>query len=256
MRPLTIFDSHFRAARTLLTVYRLLEADESRPDAAGVTDALRGAAQCEADESVIVLLNDMFLGLVRERAEVPPFFFKQANLSLLLRQAVVSSCTALDVFFPALLNEHLASVVEIRRRNFLPKAGEVRKLFEGFRLKLEDLPALLEEEAPSERWAILTRRVLDHLRDKVLSNVEAISAVMLLLGIDDPWKQIAGRAGVAEQSLSNQIRTLVKRRNDIVHRGDRPVTDPTGPAQAIDLAWTSSHVNAVQAVFYDWYCVV
>jgi hypothetical protein len=44
------------------------------------------------------------------------------------------------------------------------------------------------------------------------------------------------------------VQTLVRRRNDIMHRGDRPVGQPDAAAQPIDYAWTSSHVNAVQAV--------
>ncbi len=95
LQPLTIFDAHFKAADTLLRVYRLLDADTVSAQADALLPRLREMVDCTHDESVILLLNDFFLGLVRERAAVPPGFFRQTNLALLLRQAVVSACSAL-----------------------------------------------------------------------------------------------------------------------------------------------------------------
>src|SRR5439155_25216176 len=108
--------------------------------------------------------------------------------------------------------------------------------------------AMLEEEDASTRWSVLARKVLDYCRDQTLSNVQGISATLLLLGIQSPWKLISERAGVPETALRTQIQTLVKRRNDITHRGDRPVGQPEAPPQPIDLTWASSHVNAVHSV--------
>ena len=248
MQPLTIFESHFRAAEVLLKVFRLLSGELDRAVAEALLPQLREALQCEAKEPLILLLNDLFMGLVRERAAIPQHFFGEANLALLLRQAVVSSCTALDVFVPSLLEAHLPPAVEVRQRNFLPPDNEVRNLFRDFRLKLEDLPALLDEESAGGRWRVLTRKVLDFCRDRTLSNVDGISAVLLILGVQQPWKQIALKAGMAEQGLRTQMTTLIKRRNDIVHRGDRLAGEPDGEPQPIDYPWTQSHVNALESV--------
>jgi hypothetical protein len=202
----------------------------------------------EPAEPLMVLLNDLFFGIVRERALIHPEFFQRANLSLLLRQAVVSACTAMDVFFPALLEAHLPGVVEVRQRNFLPAGGDVRDFFREFYLRLHEIPALIEQEPANARWGVLTRHVLDYCRERTLSNVNGISAVMLMLGTDDPWRRIGGRAGVNERGLRDQIANIAKRRNDIIHRGDRPVGRPDEGPQPIDFAWTHSHVNAVQSV--------
>jgi len=205
--------------------------------------------ECSADESLILLLNDLFLGLVRQdRANVADAFFKQDNLALLLRQAVVSAYTAMDVFFPALLEAHLPTVVRIRQRNTVPKEGDVGDLFRDFRLKMEDLPPILEEDEATSRWDILARRMLDHCSQRTLSNPQGINAVMLLLGVETPWKQIAARAGLDEKGLRAQIQSLSKRRNDIVHRGDRLLGQTDAAPQPIDYAWTRSHVNAVESV--------
>lgn len=248
MQSITVFESHFKAAQVMLKVYRLLDSDLSRSDEDSFVPKLREMMSWDTEEPLVLLLNDLFLGAVRERADLAPAFFERPNLSLLLRQAVVSSCTAMDVFFPSLLETHLPAVIQVRQRNFLPGAGEVRTLFQDFRLKLDEVVPFLEEEEVEDRWSLLTRRVLHYCRGKTLSNVDGVSAVMLMLGVNDPWRQIAGRAGTTQSALQGQIRTLVKRRNDIVHRGDRLVGKTEGPPESIDYAWTYSHLNAVESV--------
>ena len=248
MQPITVFESHFKAAQVMLKVYRLLDSDLNRSDEDSFVPKLREMMSWDTQEPLVFLLNDLFLGAVRERADLAPAFFERPNLSLLLRQAVVSSCTAMDVFFPSLLETHLPAMVQVRQRNFLPAAGEVRALFQDFRLKLDEIVPFLEEEEVEDRWDLLTRRVLHHCQGKTLSNVDGISAVMLMLGVDDPWRQISDRAGMRRTGLQDQIKMLVKRRNDIVHRGDRLVGKTEGPPEPIDYAWTYAHLNAVESV--------
>ncbi len=250
MQPITVFESHFKAAQVMLKVYRLLDSEVDQSDNDSFVPKLREMMSWETDEPLVVLLNDLFMGAVRERADLPSSFFGRTNLSLLLRQAVVASASALDVFVPALLETHLPTVIQIRQRNFLPAAGDVKSLFQDFRLKLDEVVPFLEEEEAADRWDLLTRRILDYCRNKTLSNVNGVSAVMLMLGVDDPWQQIARRAGTTQSGLQNQVKTLVKRRNDIVHRGDRLVGRTEGPAESIDYAWTYSHLNALESVVH------
>jgi hypothetical protein len=251
VQPITIFESHFQAAEMLLKVHRLLRNDASQDEISLVRPLLLEAVGCSADEDVVVLLNDLFAGLVRERAAVRAKDFQADNMALLLRQAVVSACTALDVFLPTLLGVHLPTVMQVRQRNFYPRDdGEVRAFFAGFTLKLEQLPSLLEEEDTHQRWLTLSRLVLDYCSNQVLANERGIHIVLRLLGVDEPWGRIADRAGVREQYLREQVRAIVKRRNEIVHRGDYPQSAQNGGPAPIDLAWTSAHVSAVQAVVH------
>jgi hypothetical protein len=247
VKPITAFESHFRAAEVLLKVHRLLRNDASSEQTAEALPRLREAVGSDADEDVILLLNDLFVGLVRENAALRPRYFQADNMALLLRQAVVSACTAMDVFLPALLNAYLPKVVQVRRRNFYPREdGEVRIFFQGFILKLDQVPSLLEDDDAEQRWLTLTRLVLDFCSSQVLAHERGIHIVLRLLGVQDPWQQIAQRAGVKEQSLREQMRGIVKRRNDIVHRGD--YLQAAERPSSIDLAWTSTHISAVQSV--------
>jgi hypothetical protein len=248
MNSRDVFETHFRSADVLLRVYRLLESEHGPLQEHALLPQLRSLITCAPDEDVILLLNELFVGVVRERAELKAKFFRKDNLDLLLRQSVVTACSALDVFVPNLLQSFLPDVVRIRQRNFLPNDGEVKVLLGDFRLKLDEVWPLAEALTDVERWDFLTMRVLKHLEDKTLSNDAGVSAALALLAVEKPWGKIAARAGDREQDLRDKLKRIVARRNDIVHRADRARTDPTGDAQPIDYVWAQNHVGAVQTI--------
>lgn len=248
MTPRDVFEAHYRSAEVLLRVHRLLESDDGPQRDHELIPRLRDVIRCTRDEEVILLLNQLFVGVVREQAGLNLLFFRRDTLDLLLRQSVVAACSALDVIVPHLLETYLPAVIRVRQRNFLPNDGEVREVFRGFSLKLDDIWPLAEEDDRDARWGMIARRVLDYCGNQTLSNERGIAAGLALLGIEKPWGQIASRAGEDERSLRGRLVRAVARRNDIVHRADRAKTDPQGPAQAIDYVWTDNHVGAVRTI--------
>src|SRR5687768_3247151 len=101
LAPRTIFESYFRSADVLLKVYRLLETGDAA-DPGVIVDQVRTLLAVEQDEALVCLLNDVFVGFVCEHAQLSSGFFRHQNMALLLRQAVVAACTAMDVYFPEL----------------------------------------------------------------------------------------------------------------------------------------------------------
>ncbi len=243
-----VFEAHYHSADVLLRVYRLLESDPGPTQNHQMIAQFRTLIDSAPNEELILLLNGLFVGIVRKRADVRLSFFRKDNLDLLLRQSVVAACSALDVFVPHLLQAHLPEVVRIRQRNFLPNNGEVKGMFADFRLKLEDIGPLAEEQDAEERWNMIARRILEHWGGKTLSNETGISATLALLGLEKPWAQIASSAGESESALRDKLKRVVSRRNDIVHRADRARIDPNGAAQPIDFVWAQNHVGAVRTV--------
>jgi hypothetical protein len=72
--------------------------------------------------------------------------------------------------------------------------------------------------------------------------------VLEILGVERPWTRIAQEVGLSENSLRQQIQNVVARRNDIIHRGDRPTGSPDSDPQSIDYPWTHSHIQAIRNV--------
>ena len=99
LSPRQIFEDNIRPADLLLKVFRLLEHDALNTEEA-LLRSLRELVKADKDESLLVISNGIFLGLIREFAEVPPSAIKRSALCNLLRQAVVTASTALETYLP------------------------------------------------------------------------------------------------------------------------------------------------------------
>src|SRR5690606_3169227 len=78
----------------------------------------------------------------------------------------------------------------------------------------------------------------------------AINVVMKLLGYDDPWQALSEHLGSRQEDLRSGIDALVKRRNDIVHRGDRERGSQDETPRPIDYSWTHIHVRVAESVVH------
>ena len=104
LSPRQIFEDNIRPADLLLKVFRLLEHDALNTEEA-LHRSLRELVKADKDEILLVISNGIFLGLIRELAEVPESAIKRSALCNLLRQAVVTASTALETYLPSLLRD-------------------------------------------------------------------------------------------------------------------------------------------------------
>src|SRR3954447_23572782 len=137
LSPRQLFEDNVRPAELLLKVYRLLENDTPKTEG-DLVRSLRELVKADRDEGLMVIYNEIFLGLIRERAEVPPASIKRSALCNLLRQAVVTACTALETYLPTLLRSQLPEVIKLRGREFVPRDKEIAEQFENLTFSLED----------------------------------------------------------------------------------------------------------------------
>lgn len=239
MTPRTAFENNFRTAETILKVYQLLVSNGNPTIAAELISQVRTLFQTGQEEELVFLLNDLFLGVVREHANMRSTFFRPAQLCLFLRQAVVAACAAMDVYSNDLLQRNLLTVFLAKQRNFS------RRHLREIQLSLDDYLSIVQDPDPNSR---LEQLLLKHFERKTLSNVEGLTEVLEILGIERPWWRIAQAVGLPENSLRQQIQNVVARRNDIIHRGDRPAGFPDSDPQSIDYPWTHSHIQAIHNV--------
>ncbi len=243
--PFADFESNFRTAQTLLKVHSLLNTPGGPQTEHVLMRGVRDLLMAGEDEELILLVNELFLGVVRQHADVRPAVFKADSLSMLLRQAVVAACSAIDVYYPALLRQHLSQVIAVKQRNFLPSDGNTRDFLKDFRLKLDDSLRLLSDPEPAR---VLGDLFVEHLKGKTLSNSQGVAVSLLILGVDEPWNRLARQIEQPKEALVRQFDALVSRRNDIVHRGDRSSRDPTGSIQPLAYSWADSHIYAARSV--------
>jgi RiboL-PSP-HEPN len=243
--PLTDFEANFRSAETLLKVFRLLDTTEGPQTKNALIQHLRELLMAPDDEEILLLLNEHFLGAIRENADVHPGIFKHESLCMLLRQAVVAACSAIDVYYPALLREHLPHVIAVKQRNFIPIDKNSRDFFKEFSLSMDECLRMLSDPKPEE---VLGDLFVEYLKRKTLSNTQGVAVSLQILGVEDPWNKIAQRLDQSREALARQFEAIISRRNDIVHRGDRSSKDPKGPVTDITFSWTDSHVHVARSV--------
>jgi hypothetical protein len=245
LSPRQAFEDNIRPAELLLRVYRLLECDAIQTDGEMIT-SLRAVVGAVPDEGLMLVYNEVFLGLIRERAQIPPSALKRSALNNLLRQSVVIACTALDTYLPSLLRVNLPVVIEAKGREFVPQDGDLREYFKDLVFDLSETLRILNE--PETAPLFIANKILSLTNFKYLSSKKGIHAVAALLSIEKPWPQIAEKLGRDRKDLMNIVDETARRRNDIVHRADRMQSDPGGEAQEISYSWSKQAVDTIMHV--------
>ena len=242
MKPLTVFQHNFAAAENLIRLYDLLSGPTTQSERAQtVIEALRGPLDIPEGERVFSLHNDRLFLIAREAAQVSDTFFHEHNLASLLRQAVVAACSAIDAYFNDKFRENVMTVLLTKKR-YAPKA-------------LRDLVMTFDDYLSLESWADSHQRLQQilekNLERKTLSNANGITEMTAILGIKDFWQQVGRECGEKPSDLQRRIDEIAARRNDIVHRADRPKEQQEANGsglQAISRAWVNMRVQTVKAV--------
>jgi len=258
LSPRQAFEDNIRPAELLLRVYRLLENDAVQTEGDLVT-SLRAVVGAQVDEELMLIYNELFIGLIRERANFPRASLKRSALSNLLRQSIVGACTALETYLPSLLGAHLPTVIEVKGRDFFPSDPELSESFKDLTFSLSDTLRLLgDPNAP----LFIANKILRSTSYRYLGGSKGVHAVASLLRIKNPWEQIAKHLGQDEINMNlspdddnqpfNQLKKIIDdttiRRNDIVHRADRPQKKNVTEQQEITYAWSTLAVNTVMHV--------
>jgi hypothetical protein len=244
MTPKQVFEDSFHMAELLIHVYRLLENDGLQTEGDMVT-ALRGLLECRKEEQVQLIVNAVFLGCIRENANVPAGQLRRPSLENLLRQAVVSGCTAYETYLSTLLAEHILTVIEVRQQDFFPTDNEVVGYFEGLSLGINEAFRLLNKD---DRALFLRNKIVTFVQKKNLGSVAGLKTVGLLLYIPAPWDTLAAHLHKERRDLTKTVSEAIERRNAIVHKADRNLETGNLEKQPIAFAWTQQAVDTIRHV--------
>lgn len=243
LSPRQLFEDNIKPAELLLKVYRLLEHDAPNTEG-NLLATLRGLVQADQDEGLMVIYNEVFLGLIRERAEVSPRLIRRNALCNLLRQSVVISCTGLETYLPAVMNAHFEELIRVKGREFLNiKDKEIAGHLGSIKFDLSETLRLLAQPDP----LLVANRVRSFL-EMNLSGRRGVHIVGVMFGIENPWADIATKLSRKPTELGKLVDDTVSRRNDIVHRADRNKTNMSGDAQAITLPFAMQAVDTIHHV--------
>jgi len=243
LSPRQILEDNIRPAELMLKVYRLLEHDKPATEGEMI-EALRELVKAESEEGLMLICNEIFLGLIRERAQIPPTAIRRSALFNLLRQAVVTACTAMETYLPTLLRRELPEVIRIKEKDFVPRDKEVAEQFKDLSFDLKEVLRILADPDP----LFIANKMISYLNFSYLSGKRGIHVTGSLLAVEQPWAQIANRLGRNEEELKKIVHDTVSRRNDIVHRADRDRKEPEGSQQEIGYVLSKQAVDTISHV--------
>lgn len=240
-KPIEVFQDSFRIANLMLHLHRLLENDGLQTEGNLVTQ-IRSVLGAEEGEELQLLLNPIFLGCIREQAGVPTATMRPLSLANLLRQAIISACTAYETYLSAALKQHIFTVIQVRQGDFFPTDPEAAKYFEGLSLSIGECFRLLNrQESPT----LLGTKILSFVQNKNLGSVAGLKTIGLLLGLDDPWTRVAEKLDRDVKDVRKVVAACIQRRNDIVHKGDRKPEEESSEKQPIAYPWTLQAVDTI-----------
>jgi hypothetical protein len=248
LTPLYIFNDSFHMAELLIHVYRLLENDGLKTEGE-LVDCLRKLLACNQDEQLQLIVNAVFLGCIRESANMPAQQLKLESLKSLLRQAIVSACTAYETYLSTLLAQHLLTVIEVRQHDFFPSDPEVVKYFDDLYLGIHEAFRLLNQ---ADRALFLRNKIVTFVQKKNLGSVAGLKTVGLLLGVVDPWNTLAAHLKRNPKELRKIIADAIERRNSIVHRADRDLSSENLVKQPITFSWAQQAVDTIKCVCHGF----
>src|SRR5262249_52467371 len=152
-----------------------------------LVETLRPIVRADGQEQLILIWNELFLGLIRRSARVLEEEVRTPELHNLLRQAVVVCCTALETYLPRLLEFHLPRIIRTRGIEFIREKDElVNKYLKALIFPIESVILLLNDVAGPPRR--IAQKIISLTSFKYLSDPEAIHVVGALLGLPDPWE--------------------------------------------------------------------
>jgi hypothetical protein len=244
--PRQIFEDNIRPAELMLRVYRLLDTNDKLPTTGKMVESLRALVEASADEDLMVVYNEIFLGLVREAAQIPSSTLRRASLANLLRQAVVASCTSHETYLPAVLQNKLPVVIRALGRDFIPRDDPIiKEKFKGMTFSLDETLRLLDDSNAAE---YISNKLIGYIGFSYLSGSKGVHVVGRLLGIAQPFLQIANQLSRDTCELERILNDTVQRRNDIVHRADRKQDELDENPQEITYSWALQSVDTIHHI--------
>ncbi len=231
MKPLTAFKQNISAAEEMVRLRELLAGKNVRKIRKERAASLKKALRWRKVEQIDRSENEYLYIIIRAAADVSRTYFDSKQLEFLLRQAVVAGCSAMDCYFLEKIEENIWSVYSKKGADSPPDLLRLRITMGDY----------LEAQSYTRKGWLLKAAMMNSIRFASFQSPDAIRDRLQLLGVRNFWNEVGHDMGMRPADLRRQVKEFVDRRNQIVHKGDRPGNKP----QPIDLRWVKRRMQLV-----------
>lgn len=187
--------------------------------------------------------NDRMLCCVKAAVSLPSCLLAEGGMNFLLRQAILVAAAALESFLWDVLRENALTVIQAKGR----KADETLR---NITLTLDDYLSL---EGYEDKDVRLRQIILKRFERGTLYDLDKVSEIAQILGVQNFWIEIGKEIGSKPEEIKAKLQSLINRRNQIVHRADRP-DEGASPTEIdchglrkIGFAWANNHVQLAKS---------
>jgi hypothetical protein len=235
---------NFAIAEHLLHLHQLFRDLRSFEPKQSLTLAVCEELAVPASTALHHTKNDHLACSIKATIPMPSCLLANDGLDFLLRQSVLVSCTALESYFWDVLRENALTVIRAKGR-------KTDSSLQNITLTLDDYLSLEGYDDPDDR---LRQIILRRFERGTLYDLGKIDEIAGILTVKDLWTPMSKQIGLTPEQLKTQLSSLIKRRNDITHRADRPVENT--PKEEVDShglramthAWATTHVMTAKSV--------
>jgi hypothetical protein len=174
---------------------------------------------------------------------LPSCLLADGGMNFLLRQSILVAAASVESFLWDVLRENALTIIKAKGR----KADDTLR---NITLTLDDYLSL---EGYEDKDIRLRQIILKRFERGALYDLDKVSEIALILGVRDIWKEVGKEIGSTPEDIKVKLQALINRRNQIVHRADRP--DEGAPAEEADchglrkigFAWANNHVQLAKS---------
>lgn len=217
--PKEVFDYSIERAKHMLALYDILHNSRQRSGRSDWLNKLKALMHWPQNEDIVRIdgkdKNSMLI--LREGLGVSSDKFAHAYVSELLRSAIVSSVSAMDRYFHDLLVSKAWKLLSQAEDDVPKKLKELPIPALAVRRALESLRA----DGTARPGYYLKKEIQAVLHDEyTFQSVSGIDNAVGLLGYKKFWDSVGGKLGLSAAEAQEEIRTIARRRNQIVHEAD------------------------------------
>lgn len=271
MKVIQQFEDHVRPARDLICLYKVLCNQQQRRAQSRVLEKIQRLPGVKSPVLDTARSSQLFLIIMRGPLKINRATFSPRQLEFLLRQAVVALVTALEGYFLDEFQDKFFSVYSsvserLRELNRLINNSKQKGRIPSWKSEYDELidssvlkiPIALKGHLevrlhPGQRSGhSLKRAVLKQFVSSGLQSPKAISNLFKHLDLNNIWKEIARENPKRLSRVTLDLEDLNRRRNQIIHRADRPLREGSlawrVTPEPVALEWVEAKLELVRQV--------
>lgn len=180
-----------------------------------------------------------------------------AQVSDLLRAALVFSVGALDAYIHGKISENIVDYIKTCVKKHKTSKLENTKSktpLENLKERLKgqfSVSALLSACTMARPFVQIRKHFNDYLYKKTFQNAAEIEDALKIISQHHLWKAIAANSSMPEEDLTKRIDSLAKRRNQIVHEGDRETSrKKSGKKRPLNCGEVTEGIDLIETLVH------